>query len=133
MRVPAGLKIPMIFLEMDDEAKEAWGNNHAMIKKLARITELTATDEVPKGSISLTAKGAAFALPLDDIIDIDEEKKRLSKSLDKIRKEINALKGRLQNPKFVESAPEEVILETRENLSLREEEEKQLSGAASQL
>jgi valyl-tRNA synthetase len=133
MRVPAGLKIPMIFLEMDDEAKEAWDNNHTMIKKLARITDLTATDEVPKGSISLIAKGAAFALPLDDIIDIEEEKKRLSKSLDKIRKEINALKGRLQNPKFVESAPEEVILETRENLSLREEEEKQLSGAASQL
>jgi valyl-tRNA synthetase len=104
-----------------------------MIKKLARITELKAKDEVPKGSISLIAKGAAFALPLDDIIDIEEEKKRLSKSLDKIRKEINALKGRLQNPKFVESAPEEVILETRENLSLREEEEKQLSGAASQL
>ena len=133
MRVPAGLKIPMIFLEMDDEAKEAWDNNHAMIKKLARITELTAKDEVPKGSISLIAKGAAFALPLDDIINIEEEKKRLSKSLDKLRKEISALKGRLQNSKFVKSAPEEVILETRENLKLREEEAKKLSAAASKL
>ena len=133
MRVPAGLKIPMIFLEMDDQAKKAWDNNHAMIKKLARITELTIADKVPKGSISLAAKGATFALPLDEIIDIDEEKKRLSKSLDKLKKEISALRGRLQNSNFVKSAPEEVISETRENLKLREEEESKLSAAASQL
>ncbi|MDA9670944.1 valine--tRNA ligase, partial [Paracoccaceae bacterium] len=133
MRVPAGLKIPMIFLEMDDEAKKAWKNNSTMIKKLARIIDLTMADEVPKGSISLTARGATFALPLHDIIDINEEKKRLGKSIDKLRKEISSLKGRLQNSKFVQSAPEEVILETRQNLDLREEEEAKLSAAASQL
>ena len=104
-----------------------------MIKKLARITELTIADKVPKGSISLAAKGATFALPLDEIIDIDEEKKRLSKSLDKLKKEISALRVRLQNSNFVKSAPEEVISETRENLKLREEEERKLSAAASQL
>ena len=133
LRVPAGLKIPMIFLEMDSEAKQAWENNSEMIQKLARITELTSADEIPKGSIAISAKGASFALPLEGIIDVEEEKKRLSKSLDKLQKEISALKGRLQNSKFIESAPEEVILETQENLVLREEEEAKLSSAASQL
>ena len=133
LRVPAGLKIPMIFLKMDSEAKQAWENNSEMIQKLARITELTSADDIPKGSIAISAKGASFALPLEDIIDVDEEKKRLSKSLDKLQKEISALKGRLQNSKFIESAPEEVILETQENLVLREEEESKLSSAASQL
>ena len=133
LRVPAGLKIPMIFLKMDSEAKQAWENNSEMIQKLARITELTSADDIPKGSIAISAKGASFALPLEGIIDVDEEKKRLSKSLDKLQKEISALKGRLQNSKFIESAPEEVILETQENLVLREEEEAKLSSAASQL
>ncbi len=133
LRVPAGLKIPMIFLEMESEAKQAWENNSEMIQKLGRITELTSADEIPKGSIAISAKGASFALPLEGIIDVEEEKKRLSKSLDKLQKEISALKGRLQNSKFIESAPEEVILETQENLILREEEEAKLSSAASQL
>ena len=133
LRVPAGLKIPMIFLKMDSEAKQAWENNSEMIQKLARITELTSAGDIPKGSIAISAKGASFALPLEDIIDVDEEKKRLSKSLDRLQKEISALKGRLQNSKFIESAPEEVILETQENLVLREEEEAKLSSAASQL
>ena len=133
LRVPAGLKIPMIFVEMDSEAKQAWENNSEMIQKLARITELTSADEIPKGSIAISAKGASFALPLEGIIDVEEEKKRLSKSLDKLQKEISALKGRLQNSKFIESAPQEVILETQENLVLREEEKANLSSAASQL
>ena len=133
LRVPAGLKIPMIFVEMNSEAKQAWENNSEMIQRLARITELTSADEIPKGSIAISAKGASFALPLEGIIDVEEEKKRLSKSLDKLQKEISALKGRLQNSKFIESAPEEVILETKENLVLREEEEAKLSSAASQL
>ena len=133
LRVPAGLKIPMIFVDMNSEAKQAWENNSEMIQKLARITELTSADEIPKGSIAISAKGASFALPLEGIIDVEEEKKRLSKSLDKLQKEISALKGRLQNSKFIESAPEEVILETQENLILREEEEAKLSSAASQL
>ena len=133
LRVPAGLKIPMIFLEMESEAKQAWENNSEMIQKLARITELTSADEITKGSIAISAKGASFALPLEGIIDVEEEKKRLSKSLDKLQKEISALKGRLQNSKFIESAPEEVILETQENLILREEEEAKLSSAASKL
>ena len=133
LRVPAGLKIPMIFVEMNSEAKQAWENNSEMIQKLARITELTSADEIPKGSIAISAKGASFALPLEGIIDVEEEKKRLSKSLDKLQKEISALKGRLQNSKFIESAPEEVILETKENLVLRVEEEAKLSSAASQL
>ena len=133
LRVPAGLKIPMIFVEMESEAKQAWENNSEMIQKLARITELTSADEIPKGSIAISAKGASFALPLEGIIDVEEEKKRLSKSLDKLQKEISTLKGRLQNSKFIESAPEEVILETQGNLVLREEEEAKLSSAASQL
>ena len=133
LRVPAGLKIPMIFLEMESEAKQAWENNSEMIQKLARITELTSADEIPKGSIAISAKGASFALPLEGIIDVEEEKKRLSKSLDKLQKEISTLKGRLQNSKFIESAPEEVILETQENLVLREEEEAKLSSVASKL
>ena len=133
LRVPAGLKIPMIFVDMNSEAKQAWENNSEMIQKLARITELISADEIPKGSIAISAKGASFALPLEGIIDVEEEKKRLSKSLDKLQKEISALKGRLQNSKFIESAPQEVILETQENLVLREEEEAKLSSAASQL
>ena len=72
-------------------------------------------------------------MPLADLIDVAAEKARLSKKLGKIQKELGGLKGRLNNPKFVASAPEEVIEEAKENMALREEEEAQLNAALSRL
>jgi len=64
---------------------------------------------------------------------VPSEIARLEKSLGKLAKELGGLRGRLKNPKFVESAPEEVIAETRENLRLREDEEAQLNAAIARL
>jgi valyl-tRNA synthetase len=72
-------------------------------------------------------------MPLADLIDVAAEKARLSKKLGKIQKELGGLKGRLNNPKFVASAPDEVIEEARENMALRQAEEAQLNAALSRL
>lgn len=133
MHVPAGTKIPMVMTEMDEAARQAWTRNEVLIKKLARIERLEEVESFPKGCASLTIKGASLGLPLAGIIDIAEERARLQKSLDKLAKELGGLRGRLNNPKFVESAPEAVVTETRHNLAQREDEEAQLKAALARL
>ncbi len=133
MHVPAGAKIPMLVTQFDDFAKSAWDRNQTMIMKLARVTSLDAVDSFPKGCATVAVEGATFGLPLADIIDVDAEKSRLEKSLGKLAKELGGLRGRLNNPKFVASAPDEVIVETRENLAAREEEEAKLKSALDRL
>ena len=133
MHVPAGAKIPMVLTEMDEAARQAWTRNEVLIKKLARIERLEEVESFPKGCASLTIKGASLGLPLAGIIDIAEEKARLQKSLDKLAKELGGLRGRLNNPKFVESAPEAVVTETRHNLAQREDEKAQLKAALARL
>ncbi len=133
MHVPAGLKVPMIVTEMDASAQAAWTNNEVMIKRLARIETLEHADTFPKGTVAIGAPGATFGLPLEGIIDIDAEKSRLQKSLDKLGKEIGGLKGRLNNPKFAASAPEDVVAEAQANLDARQEEADQLQAALDRL
>ena len=133
MRVPAGLRIPMIVTELDAAGQAAWDRNEAMILKLARVVDLTHADAFPKGTITVAVPGGTFGLPLADIIDIDAEKERLEKSLGKLAKELGGLRGRLNNPKFVASAPDEVVEEARANLAEREEEERQLKAAMDRL
>ena len=133
MNVPVGLRIPVLQLDADDAAKTALANNETLIKRLARIEGIDAVESAPKGAITVPTAGATFALPLADIIDVDAEKARLSKVLGKLEKELGGLRGRLNNPKFVASAPEEVVEEARENLRLREEEEGQLRAALARL
>ncbi|MDO6520546.1 valine--tRNA ligase [Shimia thalassica] len=133
MHVPAGLKVPMLVTELDDAGKGAWARNEALIKKIARIDSLTDVADFPKGCVTVAVDGGTFGLPLADIIDVDEEKARLEKTLGKLAKELGGLRGRLNNPKFVASAPAEVVEEARENLAAREEEEAKLNAALARL
>ncbi|MEO0568275.1 MAG: valine--tRNA ligase [Pseudomonadota bacterium] len=133
VHVPVGLYTPLVVSDMSDMARPAWSNNETMIKRLARIEDLTEVDAHPKGCITLGAEGGNFGLPVADVIDVAEEKARLEKTLGKLEKELGGLRGRLKNPKFVESAPEEVVEETRANLAQREEEEAKLRAALERL
>ncbi len=132
MHVPAGLKVPLVQVDLDDAGKAAFKANEALILKLARIDSVS-EGEAPKGSVSIPVPGGSFALPLAGIIDIDEEKARLEKTLGKLAKELGGLRGRLNNPKFVESAPADVVEEAKANLAARESEEAKIVAALERL
>ena len=133
MHVPAGLKIPLIYQEMTVGAQKTFERNSIMIMKLARISDAERINNFPKGTVSVSASGAIFGLPLADVIDIEAEKNRLIKAEEKLTKEINSMEGRLNNSKFVNSAPPEVVNETRDNVEKRKEEQLQVTKALKRL
>jgi valyl-tRNA synthetase len=133
MNVPAGAFVPLVVKDMDDTARRVWTENEALITRFARVEALSEVAEMPKGTVALAVSGGSFGLPLADVIDVAAEKARLDKTLGKLAKELGGLRGRLNNPKFADSAPEEVITETRANLALREAEEAKLKDALARL
>jgi valyl-tRNA synthetase len=133
MNVPAGAKIPMVVTEITETNDAAFTANKALIFKLARVESLTKVDAFPKGTATIAVDGATFGLPLEGVIDVAAEKARLEKSLGKLAKELGGLRGRLNNPKFVASAPEEVVTEAKANLAARQEEEAKLKDALGRL
>ncbi|SIT03912.1 valyl-tRNA synthetase [Roseivivax lentus] len=133
MRVPVGLYAPMLVTGLDADGQAAWDRNAALIQRLARIESLETVEAFPKGTVTIPVGAASFGLPLEGLIDVGEEIARLEKSLQKIEKEAKGLRGRLSNPKFAESAPEEVVEETRDNLAAREEDIAALQAALSRL
>jgi valyl-tRNA synthetase len=132
VHVPVGLKADLVATSLTDEARQAFQRNETLIKRLARMDQIT-EGAAPKGSIAVAAEGAAFAIPLEGLIDIGEEKSRLQKALDKLMKEIGGLKGRLDNPNFVKSAPEDVVMEAQSNLEARQEEAAKVQEALRRL
>ncbi|MEZ5779113.1 MAG: valine--tRNA ligase [Paracoccaceae bacterium] len=132
MHVPAGLKLPIVQTSLDEKGSKAWANNAPMIERLARLDGMT-EGKAPKGAITIAVEGGSFAIPLEGVVDIAEEKSRLSRTLEKLEKDLNGLRGRLGNPKFVESAPEDIVEETREKLELGEDEATKLKAALKRL
>ena len=118
MRVNAGAKIPMIQLSLDTIAQKALDNNKLMIMRLARVESVTLASEAPNGAVTLPVEGGQFCLPLADIIDLEAEKARLNKAIDKLEKELNSINQKLSNDKFISNAPAAVILENRTRIEI---------------
>jgi len=133
VHVPAGAKVPLLVTGLDAKGQSAWDNNHVLIQRLARIESLAHVGDFPKGCVTIPMAGGTFGIPLADLIDVAEEIARLEKTMQKLGKELGGLRGRLNNPKFVASAPDEVVAEAKANLALRENEESQLKAAIARL
>jgi valyl-tRNA synthetase len=133
MRVPAGAKIPMVQLQLDDIGKGALERNVMLIKRMARIEDISEATDAPKGAITIAVEGGTFCLPLADIIDVDAENTRLSKAIEKLTKEVGGLKGKLSNEKFTAKAPAAVVEENRQRLVSANEEIEKLEAAMKRL
>ncbi|PZX47948.1 valyl-tRNA synthetase [Roseinatronobacter thiooxidans] len=133
LRVPVGLKLNMVQLDLDMQGRAALSRNMALVTKLARIASLEEVGSLPKGSITVTVEGGTFGLPLEGVIDIAAERDRLEKTCAKAEKELGGIEGRLRNPKFVASAPDEVVDEARARVLVLTEEMARLRAAITQL
>ena len=129
LHVPAGAKVALHQLELGETQAGYLARNQVMIERLARIESIAVKDEVAKGAVSVPVEGGQFALPLAGVIDVNAEIARLDKSIEKLTKEIGGLNGRLNNPKFVESAPADVVEASNARLTEAKDEVEKLTLA----
>lgn len=86
------------------------------LQRLARVEDvkfIENTDNSSKKSATAVVSASKIIIPLENLIDMDEEIARQNKKLDKLLKEKSSLEGRVNNPKFVEKAPKELVEETK--------------------
>ena len=83
----------------------------------AQSAEVNPTYEAPKGTpTALTPLGELF-LPLEGLVDMDAERSRITKELEKMAKEIARSKAKLGNASFVDRAPAAVVEQERARLA----------------
>lgn len=109
-----------LYLKSSDESHKDLSKKHsALLFSLAKVSSMIWLKAEEKPPVSATQVIGALEcfVPLEGLIDLDEEKKRLTKSVEQMEKEIARLNAKLANPKFIEKAPEAVINEQKEKLS----------------
>ena len=94
----------------------------------AQSAEVNPTYEAPKGTpTALTPLGELF-LPLEGLVDMDAERSRITKELEKMAKEIARSKAKLGNASFVDRAPAAVVEQERARLAEWEAKTAQLEA-----
>ena len=92
-------------------------------------------DRPPEGvqAIRVSIPGGTLVVPVEGVIDLDAERARLTKAIEAIAKERDALAGRLNNPSFVERAKPEAVEKARADHAEKTAEAERLSAALARL
>ncbi|HIJ38548.1 MAG TPA: valine--tRNA ligase, partial [Rhodospirillaceae bacterium] len=115
MNVPPSARLALLVKGASPLTKARLELHRAIILTLARGETLESVDEAPaKGAVQVVVDEATVALPLTGIVDLEQEKARLTKEIGKLAQEIDKVDKRLGNDGFVAKAPPEVVEEQRE-------------------
>ena len=87
-----------------------------LIMNLARLKGLEISTEAPMLKTAATAivDDSTVFVPLEGLLDISKEVSRLEKEINKLTKELEVLDKKLNNPNFLNKAPENVVANVRE-------------------
>jgi valyl-tRNA synthetase len=114
MNVPARAQIPLVVKDESTSTQERLKRHEELIRRLARIETISsAGDDLPSGAVQVVVGEATFFLPVGDVIDVGQEKDRLTREIEKLTGEIEKVDRKLSNEKFVSRAPAEVVEENR--------------------
>jgi valyl-tRNA synthetase len=88
----------------------------ALLAGAAEIV-LDSTYEAPKGTpAALTPVGEVY-LPMEGLVDVEAERVRISREIEKIKTEVKKCEGKLGNASFVDRAPPEVVEQEKARLA----------------
>ncbi len=119
-----------------EEEKNIFKEIESYIKRMARVENISYASvnaSAPKKSASAVVSASKIIIPLENLIDFNEEIARQEKKIAKLTAERKSLEGRINNPKFVANAPVELVNQTKDRISEIEIQEKAINELISSL
>ncbi len=109
--IPLGSTIDIII----DNNEELYSQIIPYLKRLAKVNSIKFDKDakIPK-SAYCTVGDTKITIPLEDLIDLKQEINRQQKKMDKLETELKSIEARLNNEKFISSAPKDVVDKTKE-------------------
>ena len=123
LNVSKDKKPDIIVFTKEKDVKDMYLLCSDFIKNLAIVNDIKYVNEMENIDkyITLTFDKSNVYIPFAELVDINEEKKRIEAEIKKVESEINRAKGMLSNEKFVSKAPESKINEEKEKLKKYEQ------------
>lgn len=108
--------IDLLISAQDQSTAQALNENEWIFRKLQSINtfEVRADLKKPDTSASAVIEGSELFVPLKGLIDLDKERTRIQKEIDRLEEFLKSVKGKLNNEGFINNAPEDVVKRERD-------------------
>src|SRR3989338_9220937 len=130
MDIPPSTRIKVYIKTPDSSDSERIDSAREYISKLCRTSEINVCINLskPKASATGIVRNMELFVPLEGILDFEEEKKRLEKKINKLEKDFSVLERKLKNEDFIKNAPAEVVEKDKEKHNELIKEKKKIEG-----
>ena len=111
--------LPVLLQNGSELDQSRLAKHQQVVRSLARIeaiTWLNNEENAPESAIALVGEMRVL-IPLAGLIDKEAELKRLTKEIEKIRKDYDKSLAKLQNPQFTDRAPAEVVQKEQQRVA----------------
>ncbi|WP_448205031.1 valine--tRNA ligase [Azospirillum sp. sgz302134] len=134
MNVPPSAQIELKLKDAGPESLKRLDTHRDLILRMGRLASAEPlSGPVPKSAVQAVLDEASLILPLEGIVDLDKERARLTKEIEKLSGEVKKINAKLSNEQFVAKAPEEVIEEQRDRREAAEQARDKLQKALEML
>ncbi|MDW8110589.1 MAG: valine--tRNA ligase [Candidatus Bipolaricaulota bacterium] len=88
----------------------------SFFQELAKVGQLTVGAQIarPKAAPRMVLEWAEVFLPVDGLVDLEAERRRLERELNEVRAQWEGTLKKLQDPEFLARAPEEIVEKERQ-------------------
>jgi valyl-tRNA synthetase len=134
LNCPPGKEVKVVFCGEDSDLAFLRAQQ-PYFKSLARVgaAEFLGVGDRPKGAATAVVGTTEIYLPLDDLVNLDEERARLAKEVGKIEDELARVQKKLANADFVARAKEEVVDKERQKANQFEDKIRTLKSSLEKL
>ncbi len=113
-QIKPGQTIKARLAPFDARVQKILGENKTVIMRLARLEscDIGEAGSLAKCAVSpvrLQDASVDVIVPLEGLVDIEEEIKRINKLMEKLEKDSSVLRGKLSNENYLKNAPEELV------------------------
>ncbi len=135
MNVDAKQAVPVRIATADSELTNLLSDAREYIFKLAQVSQVEIVPQLTgdKLAAQAVAGGLALEVPLAGLIDVEAERARVQKALERAQSEIAKIERTLSTAGFVERAPKDVVEENRRRLGDYKDQLEKLSAALTRL
>ena len=111
MDISPGKPLPVLLQHSSAEDRKRSETHAGLLRGVGRVESVTvlgANEEPPAAATALLGE-LRLLVPMKGVIDVDAERARLEKQLDKVNVDLARTNGKLGNEKFVNNAPVDVV------------------------
>jgi valyl-tRNA synthetase len=120
MNIKPGERVPVLIGSPDERLRNVFSASVDQIARLVRASNISIDEELsaPRAAArAVLVGGAELAIPLEGLIDFEQERQRLSREREKLQAESDKLQTQLRNENFVARAPAEKVNELRARIA----------------